>query len=133
MPEIRVCVTQQQDTTASVAEIRQHRVGVDRPAAKGGSDTGPMGGELLLASIGGCFMSNLIATAKARDVAARDLSVQVAGEVGGTPPHFQRIQLTVSSAGLERSELEKLATIAERGCVVANTLKGTTEIKLIVG
>ncbi|HSH68301.1 MAG TPA: OsmC family protein [Deferrisomatales bacterium] len=133
MPEIRVCVTQQQDTTASVAEIRQHRVRVDRPVAKGGSDTGPMGGELLLASIGGCFMSNLIAAATARGVAARDLSVQVAGEVGGTPPRFHRIQLTVSGAGLERSELEKLATIAERGCVVANTLKGTTEIQLIVG
>ena len=132
MPEIRVSVTQQQDTTASVAEIRQHRVGVDRPEAKGGSDTGPMGGELLLASIGGCFMSNLIAATKARDVTASDLSVQVMGEVGGTPPHFQRIQMTVSGAGMEQAELEKLATIAERGCVVANTLKGTTEIKLTV-
>ena len=40
---------------------------IDRPQEKGGADRGPMGGELFLASIGGCFMSNLLAATSARE------------------------------------------------------------------
>jgi hypothetical protein len=45
--------------SAAEAVIGAHRVIVDRPSSKGGSDMGPMGGELFLAAIAGCFMSNL--------------------------------------------------------------------------
>jgi len=38
--------------SATEAAIRQHRVTIDRPVEKGGGDTGPMGGELFLASVG---------------------------------------------------------------------------------
>ena len=41
--------------SASEATIRGHAVMIDRPVAKGGTDAGPMGGELFLASVGGCF------------------------------------------------------------------------------
>lgn len=130
MPEIQVSVAQQQDTTSSAGRIRQHQVLIDRPEAKGGGDAGPMGGELLLASLGGCFMSNLIAAARARETAVRNLLVEVTGVLEGTPPRFQNIRMTVSGAGVARDQLEKLVTIAERGCIVANTLKGAVELEV---
>ena len=65
MAELEVTVRQVQATPTSEGQVREHRVLVDRPAAKGGHDRGPMGGELLLVALGGCFMSNLIAAAAA--------------------------------------------------------------------
>src|SRR5260370_19686417 len=53
--------------TTSEAILRTHQVLVDRPHDKGGADKGPMGGELFLASIGGCFMSKLLAAIRVRE------------------------------------------------------------------
>jgi hypothetical protein len=39
--------------STSEATIGRHRVLIDRPAAKGGADAGPMGGELFLAAVTG--------------------------------------------------------------------------------
>jgi putative redox protein len=133
VPEIRVSVSQQQDSTTSAAAIRGHRVLIDRPAAKGGGDAGPMGGELFLASVGGCFLSTLIAAARARELPASRWSVEVVGDLGGTPPRFQAIRLTVSGGGLDPAEFGKLVAIAERGCVVANTLAGTVDLRVAAG
>jgi putative redox protein len=113
----------QTSESASQGEIRGHRVVCDRPEAKGGGDQGPMGGELLLAGQAGCFMSNLLAAAKAREVQLTDAVVEVTGTMGEAPPRFIAIDLAVSAKGVERELLQKLATIAERGCLVANTLK----------
>ena len=62
MPTIHATVTQL-DHSASLADVRGHRLTIDRPQAKGGQDKGPMGGEALLMGLGGCFMSNLLAAA----------------------------------------------------------------------
>ena len=47
--------------SAAEAVIGEHRVTIDRPSSKGESGMGPMGGELFLAAVAGCFMSNLLA------------------------------------------------------------------------
>ena len=60
MANIPVQVNQVGPATAE-GHIRTHSVLIDRPEAKGGEDKGAMGGELLLVSLGGCFMSNLLA------------------------------------------------------------------------
>lgn len=39
----------------STARVRDHRISVDRPLERGGDDQGPMGGELILVGLGGCF------------------------------------------------------------------------------
>ena len=65
MPTITVQVDQL-DHSASQGSVREHQLTMDRPEAKGGQNKGPMGGEALLMSLGGCFMSNLLAAAKAR-------------------------------------------------------------------
>ena len=68
--------------SASEAVIGEHRVTIDRPSTKGGSGLGPMGGELFLAALGGCFMSNLFAAIRARESEVRNVHVEVKGSIG---------------------------------------------------
>ena len=55
------------------------------------------------------------------------------GSVEGTPARFVRLLLEVQGRGVEPEQLEKMAGIAERGCVVANTLTGNIEFAVRVG
>ena len=76
--EIHVQLRQLSATTTE-AVIGGHKVLVDRPLEKGGSGLGPMGGELFLASIGGCFMSNLLAAIRARELGISGVRTDVTG------------------------------------------------------
>ena len=105
--EVNVSVNQISAST-SACTARHHKILSDRPEAKGGTDRGPMGGEMLLMGLGGCFMSNLLAAVRAREAPVSGLAIDVAGTL----------------------EMEKLVTIAERGCIVANTLKNAVQLSL---
>ena len=117
---------------SSEAAIRQHRVLVDRPLAKGGEDTGPMGGELFLAAIGGCFMSTLLAAIRAREAAISDVTARVTGVLAEAPVRFARIELLVTAEDADPEEFGKLVDIAERGCIMMNTLRDKLEIRVRV-
>jgi hypothetical protein len=82
MPAVTTTISQIEGSTAVCTRIRKHELVTDRPAEKGGGNRGAMGGELFVASLGGCFMSNLI---------------------------------------------------AERGCIVANTLKQFMDVEISIG
>jgi putative redox protein len=118
--------------STSEASIRTHTNLIDRPEAKGGADQGPMGGELLLASLAGCFMSNLLAAIGAREAAIENVCTHVAGTLDGTPTRFTAIAMEVSGEGADLDQLGKLVTIAERGCIVANTLRHAVELSVRV-
>jgi putative redox protein len=109
--------------STSRASIRSHPVVVDRPIDKGGNDRGPMGGELLLASLGGCFVSTLLAAVRAREADVSDVRVSVTGSIGGVPERFEAIAMRVSATHQDGELMRKLIDIAERGCLVTNTLK----------
>ena len=127
MAEIAVTL-KQHDTTASLATIRGHQFVIDRPEAKGGHNAGPMGGELLLASVGGCFMSNLRAAITAReDVRVEDIALTVTATLSDDMTRFSAVQLHVT-ADAEGSDLRKLVTIAERACIAANTIRGSVDL-----
>lgn len=130
MPAIQIQLTQVGASTTE-ASIRSHRVLVDRPEAKGGADAGPMGGELLLAGLGGCFLSNLLAAAQARETPLEGVEAALTGELDGAPPRFTSIRIELTAPGPSES-LEKLAAIAEKGCIVANTLKPGVELEIVV-
>ena len=108
--------------------IRGHQVRVDRPAAKGGDDKGPMGGELILAGLGGCFMSNLLAAIRAREAAVTNVNTEVTATLAEHPSRFSAIDLRVSADCDDHELIEKLVTIAERGCIAANTLRGGVDL-----
>lgn len=132
MPTISVNLKQVNDATTA-ARIRGHALDIDRPQAKGGHDKGAMGGELLLASLGGCFNSNLLAAVHARDLDIDDIAIEVSGELAEAPARFAAIDMVVTSAFADRATLEKLVTMSERACIVANTLKGSVDLTVSVG
>ena len=133
MPVVTTTISQIEGSTAARTRIREHELVTDRPAEKGGGNQGPMGGELLVASLGGCFMSNLIAAFQAREIEAKGLSIAVSGMLEGTPPRFRKMTMAVKGNGIDRGQMEKMVLIAERGCIVANTLKQFMEVEISIG
>lgn len=79
---------------------------------------------MMLLSLGGCYMSTLIAAARARDLDPSDLSVTVDADIGGNPQQFERATMTVHGDVDDEATLQKAIDIAERSCLVTNTLKG---------
>ena len=122
----------QSGPTSSEASVRGHGVVVDRPAAKGGEDRGPMGGELILAGLGGCFMSNLLAAIRAREADVTNAKTKVTATVAEAPPRFSAVELKVSADCDDPALLEKLVVIAERGCIAANTLRGGVDLTVTI-
>ena len=127
MPTVQIEIRQISPATSETV-IRGHQVRVDRPAAKGGDDNGPMGGELILAGLGGCFMSNLLAAIRAREAAVTNVNTEVTATLAEHPSRFSAIDLRVSADCDDHELLEKLVTIAERGCIAANTLRGGVDL-----
>lgn len=131
MPQVKVEVHQIERTTHCVGVARGHRVSIDRPSDKGGQDQGPMGGELLLLGLGGCFMSNLIAALKARELSVEGLAVRVRGTLSGSPPRFTAATLEVEGRTEDLTGFDRAIEIAERGCIVANTLKPALALRVV--
>lgn len=119
-------------TSTTEGTIRQHTVLVDRPETKGGSDKGPMGGELLLMALCGCFSSNLLAAIDARNAEISDVQFKVSGKVADAPSRFAEIEMQVSANYKDRELMEKLVQIAEKSCLVANTLKQSVSLQITV-
>ena len=129
MPIIHATVNQLDDSS-SQGNARGHSLTMDRPEPKGGQDKGPIGGEALLLGLGGCFMSNLLAAAKAREIEINDASLAIAGELADAPPRYVAITMQLRAKCNPPEELRKLSVIAERGCIVANTLGKAVELTI---
>ncbi|MEV6926558.1 OsmC family protein [Dactylosporangium sp. NPDC051485] len=131
MDEMTVSLAQK-GQTASVASIRDHSIVMDRPSSHGGSDAGPMGGETLLASVGGCFMSTFYAAAQARSVPVEGATCRVTGVFVPNPRRFGAIRIEVTCDSCPPEDLAHLVQVAERGCLVAATLKEGIEVSASV-
>src|ERR1700733_8029151 len=94
--DIKIQIRQISAST-SEADIRLHSVLIDRPVSKGGEDQGPMGGELFLAAIGGCFMSNLLAAIKARGADVSAAYAEVTGTLAESPARFIAVEVVISA------------------------------------
>lgn len=129
--EAKVAVRQVSDSV-SRGRAREFEISCDRPEAKGGSNAGPMGGELFLLGLGGCFMSNLLAAIKAREARISDVEIAITGVQDGTPTRFTEVNMNISARYEDRVEMEKMVTIAERGCIVANTLKSAVNLSITI-
>jgi putative redox protein len=132
MPTVNVSIDQA-DHSASTAQARGHSLTMDRPESKGGQNKGPMGGETMLMGLGGCFMSNLFAAAIARGVKISNAHADIAGELADAPPRYAAIHMKVTADCEPADQLERLVTIAERGCITANTLRNAVELTIECG
>ena len=119
--------------SASEGTARDHKAIMDRPDSKGGENRGAMGGEHLLMALGGCFMSNLLAAVQNREAEVSNVNLNIAGTLESAPPHFSAIEMKVSADHTDKEQMEKLITIAERGCIVANTLKESVKLSINLG
>lgn len=91
---------------------------VDEPAEVGGTGSGPMPTDLLLASLASCFALALAWAARRRGFELPDLEVSATGTYEGTK--FSALLLTVESS-LPDAELTELFEPASRACYVSNT------------
>ena len=91
-----------------------------------------MGGETLLMALGGCFMSNLLAAATSREVPLNDVRFTITGTLESAPPRFAAIAMRIQAGQVASEQMSKLAKIAERGCIVANTLKSAVNLTIDV-
>jgi putative redox protein len=123
----------QVSNSTSEATLRTHQVLIDRPAEKGGADMGPMGGELFLAGVGGCFMSNLLAAIRAREAEISGVRTEVIGTIAESPARFSAIELHVTADSPDRELLERVVEIADRACIMMNTLRGKLDLRVRIG
>jgi putative redox protein len=130
MPKSVSVEIEQVGPSTGSATVRTHTVFVDRPVEKGGNDRGPLGGEYLLVSLGGCFLSTLLAAVRTREADVSDVRVSVVGTIGGVPERFESMALRVSAKYTDEDLMRKLLAMAERGCLVTNTLRDAVGISV---
>ncbi len=121
------------DHSSSQGKARDHVLYMDRPHEKGGQNKGPMGGEALLMGLGGCFMSNLLAAASVRGIELTNAGIEINGKLASAPPRYTDIDMKVTADCSEPDQFAKLVTMAERGCIVANTLGKAVKLTVECG
>ena len=103
---------------------------VDEPPHAGGTGTGPMPTEYLLAAMASCYALALNWAAGKRGISLPGLTVTATGTYDG--PRFSRLQLTVASDAPPEA-VERLLQPALRVCYVSNTIAASPPIEVAMG
>ena len=77
-------------------------------------------------------MSNLLAAIRARDAAISDVRVAVHGTIAAEPDRFTALALTIAATYQDAELMRKLVAIAERSCIVTNTLRNGVSIAVLI-
>ena len=80
--------------------------------------------------LGGCFTSNLLSAIKSRSADVSNIELSIKAKLAENPARFSKIEVEVSAQYEDRGLMEKLLIIAERGCIIANTLKNEIELSV---
>lgn len=117
--------------TMGVATAGPHAIVVDRSPENGGTYLGMIGGELLLSAIGTCLMTTLVGAARKRKIELSRVEFNVTGEHQDAPSRFVSIDVeAIVEAEASQEEIDKLLTIAKRGCTVSNTVARSAPISV---
>ncbi len=103
---------------------------VDEPPASGGTGSGPMPTEFLLAALASCYALALNWAAGKRGLSLPGLEVTATGTYDG--PRFSRLQLTVA-CDAPAEQVNKLLEPALRVCYVSNTLAASPPVEVTLG
>jgi uncharacterized OsmC-like protein len=98
---------------------------VDEPERSGGTGTGPMPTEYLLAAMASCYVLALAWAAGKRGTELPGLSVTATGIYDG--PRFGRLRLTVA-CDAPPAEVTRLLKPALRACYVSNTIAASPPV-----
>ncbi len=100
-----------------------HTLVADRPAGiAGGSGLGFNGGELLAASLGGCFWNDLHYAAQDAASGFHVESVDVRVDLAGEPLRVVRARIAAKLAGADDQTLARIFDAARAGSIIANSL-----------
>ena len=77
-------------------------------------------------------MSNLLAAAQAREYELKEVKLHIAGTLVSAPPRFSAVDMEIVADHSDKEAMEKLVGIAERGCIVANTLKKSVDLRILL-
>lgn len=128
MPTVNVKLV---EGTMGIATAGPHAIVVDRSLEKGGTYLGMVGGEILLSALGTCLMTTLIGAARARNIELSRLEFEVSAVHEDGPSRYTSFQIeAIVEADASEEEIDKLLTIAERGCTVANTISRGAPVHL---
>ena len=119
-PDMGVLLRQRTEHSGE-AFVRGHTVRVDRPEEKGGTDVGPIGGELILVGLGGCFMSSLLAEIRNSNAPDSGLELEVSSVTRVLPRRMTDFEISVSARCDEPTVLQDLAGAAAKKCAAVNT------------
>ena len=78
-------------------------------------------------------MSNLLATIKAREIDISGLGIEVIGTITEAPARFEAVDVSVTADSADRELLERLVEIADRACIMMNTLRGKLAVRVRIG
>jgi len=77
-------------------------------------------------------MSNLLAAVRAREAEISNVRVEVEGFLADSPARFAGLELRVTAESRDRELLERMVEIAERGCIMMNTLRGALDVRVMI-
>jgi putative redox protein len=102
---------------------------VDEPPEAGGTGTGPMPTEYLLAAMASCYALALSWAAGKRGVSLPDLAVTATGIYDG--PRFGTVELRVATSA-PADVVSPLLQPALRVCYVSNTIASSPPIEVVI-
>ena len=119
---MRTAVVRRRDGYEHEIEMRQHRLIIDEPEDKGGTDRGPVPAELLAASLGSCtaITMEMYAARKEWGLGSVEVAVDFTEATVDDPPTFD-VRITLG-AQLSEENRDRLLTIAGK-CPVHKALK----------
>lgn len=78
-------------------------------------------------------MSNILAAIRAREARISDVQTEVTGTLADSPVRFSSVELYVTAKSDDPELLEKIVQIADRACIMMNTLRDKLELRIRVG
>lgn len=78
-------------------------------------------------------MSNILAAIRAREARISDVHTEVTGTLADSPVRFSSVELYVTAKSDDPELLEKIVQIADRACIMMNTLRDKLELRIRVG
>ena len=77
-------------------------------------------------------MSTLLAAIRAREAEISDVRVEVVGTLADSPARFAAVELRVSGETHDQELLARLTMIANNGCIMMNTIRGSLDVKVSI-
>ncbi|UCC93473.1 MAG: OsmC family protein [Thermoplasmata archaeon] len=106
----------------TTSRVRDHEVVADGPLWRYGTDDGPAPGELLLASVGACFVNHLVRYMQVKRAFVDGVEAKVTGEFRfeAELEVYDRITFDVTVTAPPRMEqvVEKAFKVAQRECTL---------------